>query len=59
MKIDITDATEPENTDLETVALSNDPDFLELIQSSRARHAHEGGLSSAEIRDRLKREASD
>lgn len=39
-----------ENTDLETVALSTDPEFLELIQNSRARHAREGGLSSAEMR---------
>jgi len=40
----VTDAGRPvaalvilENTDLETVALSTDPEFLELIQSSRAR----------------------
>lgn len=46
-----------ENADLETVALSTDPDFLDLIQSSRARRAQEGGLTSAEIRDRLKKEA--
>jgi antitoxin (DNA-binding transcriptional repressor) of toxin-antitoxin stability system len=48
-----------ENADLETVALSTDPDFLELIQSSRARHDREGGLSAAEIRERLARESSD
>jgi len=42
-----------EQADLETVALSSDPDFLELIRSSRARHAQEGGLSSAEVRRRL------
>jgi hypothetical protein len=42
-----------ENTDLETVTLSTDPEFLELIQSSRAVHAQEGGLSSAEVRRRL------
>ena len=45
-------------TDLETVALSTDPDFLKLIQGSRARHAGEGGMTSAEIRNRLKRGAS-
>jgi len=45
-----------ENADLETVGLSADPEFLALIQSSRARHAQEGGLTSAEVRDRLKRE---
>jgi hypothetical protein len=43
-----------ENTDLETVALSTDPDFLELIRASRARQAEEGGLSAAEVRSRLK-----
>lgn len=60
----VTDAGRPiaalvllENTDLETVALSTDPEFLEIIQSSRARHAQQGGLSSAEMRRRLKDEA--
>ena len=48
-----------ENTDLETVSLSTDPDFLDLIQSSRARHHRDGGLTSAEVRDRLKKESSD
>jgi prevent-host-death family protein len=43
-----------ENTDLETVALSTDPEFLEMIQSSRARQTQQGGLSSAEMRRRLK-----
>ena len=42
-----------EHTDLETVALSTDPEFLTLIQSSRARHALEGGLSSDEMRRNL------
>jgi antitoxin (DNA-binding transcriptional repressor) of toxin-antitoxin stability system len=42
-----------EHTDLETVALSSDPEFLALIQNSRARQAREGGLSSAEVRHRL------
>jgi prevent-host-death family protein len=42
-----------EHQDLETVALSSDPEFLELIRSSRARHAQEGGLSSAVVRRRL------
>jgi len=43
-----------ENTDLETVSLSTDPEFLALIESSRERQAREGGLSSAEMRRRLK-----
>jgi antitoxin (DNA-binding transcriptional repressor) of toxin-antitoxin stability system len=42
-----------EHTDLETVVLSADPEFLALIQNSRARHAREGGLSSAGVRRRL------
>lgn len=57
----VTDAGRPvaalvllENTDVETVALSTDPEFLDIIQSSRARHTHQGGLSSAEVRRRLK-----
>jgi antitoxin (DNA-binding transcriptional repressor) of toxin-antitoxin stability system len=45
-----------DDTDLESVALSTDPEFLELIQRSRARHAQEGGLSSAEVRRRLESE---
>lgn len=48
-----------ENTDLEALALSADPEFLELIQSSRTRHAHEGGLSSTEMRRRLKDDLQD
>lgn len=48
-----------ENTDLETVALSTDPEFLELIQNSRTRHAQHGGLSSAEMRRRLEEELQD
>jgi prevent-host-death family protein len=57
----VTDAGRPvaalvllENTDLETVVLSTDPEFLGLIERSRARHTQEGGLSSAEVRRRLK-----
>jgi prevent-host-death family protein len=59
----VTDAGRPvaalvilENTDLETVALSTDPEFLEIIQSSRARQVQQGGLSSAEMRRRLENE---
>jgi hypothetical protein len=32
--------------------------FLDLIQRSRARHAREGGLSSAEVRRRLREPSS-
>jgi len=42
-----------ENADLETVALSNHPRFLALIERSRARQKSEGGISSEEMRRRL------
>ncbi|HEY0780957.1 MAG TPA: hypothetical protein VGE98_00770 [Thermoanaerobaculia bacterium] len=45
-----------ENADLETIALSTDPEFLALIERSRARLREEGGLSSQEIRHRLMEE---
>jgi hypothetical protein len=48
-----------EDTDLETVALSTDPGFLDLIQGSRARHTREGGLSGAEVRRRLENDLAD
>jgi antitoxin (DNA-binding transcriptional repressor) of toxin-antitoxin stability system len=48
-----------ENTDLETVVLSTDPEFLDLIQKSRDRHSREGGLSRAEIQRRLEVELKD
>jgi prevent-host-death family protein len=43
-----------ENTDLETVTLSTHPQFLALIERSRARQKAEGGISSAEMRRRLR-----
>jgi antitoxin (DNA-binding transcriptional repressor) of toxin-antitoxin stability system len=42
-----------ENADLETVSLSTNPKFLELIERSRVRHRTEGGISSEEMRHRL------
>jgi len=42
-----------ENADLETVALSTHPQFLALIERSRARQKAEGGISSTEMRRRL------
>ena len=42
-----------ENADLETVSLSTHPDFLALIERSRARRQAEGGISSEEMRRRL------
>ncbi len=44
---------EDEEADLETVALSTHPQFLELIERSRQRHRAEGGISSEEMRRRL------
>jgi antitoxin (DNA-binding transcriptional repressor) of toxin-antitoxin stability system len=42
-----------ENTDLETVFLSTNPQFLAIIERSRARQQAEGGISSKEMRQRL------
>jgi antitoxin (DNA-binding transcriptional repressor) of toxin-antitoxin stability system len=42
-----------ENADLETVTLSTNRQFLELIERSRARTKAEGGISSDEMRRRL------
>jgi prevent-host-death family protein len=38
-----------ENTDLETVALSTNPEFLDLIERSRARVRAEGGIPREEM----------
>lgn len=45
-----------ENADLETVALSTHPQFLALIERSRMRQKAEGGISSTEMRRRLRLE---
>jgi len=42
-----------ENADLETVSLSTNRQFLELIERSRARVQAEGGISSEEMRRRF------
>ena len=42
-----------DNADWETVALSTSPQFIDLIQRSRARHAREGGIPAADLRRRL------
>ncbi|GFP20502.1 hypothetical protein HKBW3S03_02005, partial [Candidatus Hakubella thermalkaliphila] len=41
------------NADMETVSLSTNPQFLALIERSRARQQAEGGISSEEMRRRL------
>lgn len=43
-----------EDADLETVSLTTNPRFLALIERSRARQKAEGGISSEEMRRRLK-----
>ncbi len=42
-----------QNADWETIALSTNRQFIELIERSRKRHKAEGGISSAEMRKRL------
>jgi PHD/YefM family antitoxin component YafN of YafNO toxin-antitoxin module len=42
-----------ENVDMETIALSTNPKFIELIEQSRAKRRAEGGVSSVEMRRRL------
>ena len=42
-----------ENADMETVSLSTNRRFLELIERSRSRVQNEGGVSSEEMRRRL------
>lgn len=41
------------NTDAETVALSQNPHFLAIIERSRAQQTHAGGVSSAAMRRRF------
>ncbi|MGL5083794.1 MAG: type II toxin-antitoxin system Phd/YefM family antitoxin [Microcoleaceae cyanobacterium] len=42
-----------ENVDMETISLSTNSKFIELIERSRATRRSEGGISSAEMRRRL------
>ncbi len=42
-----------ENTDMETVALSSNRQFIDLIERSRARVQAEGGISSEEMQRRF------
>jgi prevent-host-death family protein len=41
------------DSDWETISLSLNPEFIGIIQRSRARHEAEGGVSSDEMRRRL------
>ena len=42
-----------ENADMETVALSTNREFLDLIERSRSRARSEGGISGQEMRRRF------
>ncbi len=41
------------NVDLETIALSTNPEFMALIEQSRARDAEGGGIPADEMRRRF------
>lgn len=41
------------NVDMETISLSNNPQFLALIKHSRERQKSQGGILAEEIRHRL------
>ena len=47
------------NADFETISLSTNPRFIELIERSRERQKREGGISSAEMRRRLGLDSAD
>lgn len=42
------------NADIETVSLSNNPQFLALIERSRKKQKTKGGISTEEMRHRLR-----
>ena len=42
-----------ENADMETVSLSTNREFLDLIERSRSRSRSEGGIASQEMRRRF------
>lgn len=42
------------NADIETVSLSNNPRFLVLIECSRRKQKTKGGISTKEMRHRLR-----
>jgi len=43
------------NTDIETISLSNNPEFIALIERSRSKQRSEGGISTGEIRRRVEK----
>ena len=42
-----------ENADMESISLSLNPDFMDIIDRLRARQEKEGGISSEEMRRRF------
>jgi PHD/YefM family antitoxin component YafN of YafNO toxin-antitoxin module len=42
-----------ESIDLESLSLSANPEFVRIIEESRARHRREGGISSEDMRRQL------
>jgi antitoxin (DNA-binding transcriptional repressor) of toxin-antitoxin stability system len=42
-----------EDADLETLSLGDHPEFLDILERSRARHRAEGGISPDEMRRRI------
>jgi len=46
------------NADMETVSLSSNPKFIALIERSRSRQKAGGGISTEEMRQRLKKPKS-
>lgn len=43
------------NADIETVSLSSNPEFIALIERSRAKQKAERGISTEEMRRRLEK----
>ena len=39
-----------DNVDYETVSLSTNPEFIEILEQSRKRYREQGGISSEEMR---------
>jgi prevent-host-death family protein len=42
-----------ENADMESISVSLNPDFMEIMDRSRARQEKEGGITSQEMRRRF------
>jgi hypothetical protein len=52
-RIEYSSETERHCTDAESIALSQSPQFLAIMERSRTRYAQEGGVSSADMRKRF------